>query len=310
MIVTVTLNTSMDRTVEVPGFAVGGTLKGRVLRRQPAGKGINVSRCLAELGHRSIASGFVGRGELAAFIESLEPLDVTDRLVGVEGRTRDNTTYLDPIGGTETHVREEGFHIDEDDLKRLDDVLAAIVRSGDTAVFAGSVPPGAPASSLAELAGACRKRGARVVIDGSGESYRRAVSAGAHLIKPNLSELADLTGQEVVSTTDAVAAARTLLGRVGIVVASMGQDGAVCVAPDGAWHAQCPLAEVAQTVGCGDALLAGFLAGTERALPLPECLSLAVACGAAAARCTIAGELRRTDVDELLPKVRLMRVGE
>ena len=309
MIVTVTLNTCIDRVVEVPGFAVGATLKGRALRRQPAGKGINVSRCLAALGHQSVASGFVGRAERPAFATEMARCGLAELLVEVNGRTRDNITYLDPEAHTETHVREEGFEVNQGDLARLDSALAAAVHPGDVVVFAGSVPPGLRPTDLARLVAACRECGARVAVDCDGEPYRHAVDARPFLIKPNIAELRDLTGLSPCSPEEAAQASSRLLDRVEIVLASMGARGAVCTTTQQAWHARGSVDCVRSTVGCGDALLAGFLAAHEESAPLADCLRRAVACGGASAKHDIAGELDRRDVQELLHRVELRRIG-
>ena len=308
MIVTVTPNTCIDKVVEVRGFAVGGTLKGRVLRQHPAGKGINVSRCLAAMGHASAATGFVGRNERLVFARELARHGIADSLVEVDGRTRENITYLDPDARTETHVREEGFTVQPADLERLKAELARLVRPESLVVLAGSVPPGMPATALAELVAACSKLGGRVAVDSNAEPFGHAVNAGPFLIKPNARELEELTGLSVGTPDEAIAAARTLLDRVEIVLASMGAEGAVCATADRCWHARGQVSDVQSTVGCGDAALAGFLAGLEQGAAIPDCLARAIACGGAGARCNIAGELHPHDVDELLPLVNVREI--
>ncbi|MBL7224157.1 MAG: 1-phosphofructokinase, partial [Candidatus Brocadiae bacterium] len=108
LIVTVTLNTSVDRTVAVPGFAIGTHLKGTLVSCQPAGKGVNVSRGLAGLGVPSVVAGFVGQREATWFHDSFADLPATVALTPVDSSTRTCTTLLDPTSGTDTHVREAG----------------------------------------------------------------------------------------------------------------------------------------------------------------------------------------------------------
>ena len=309
MIVTVTLNTCIDKTVQVRGFAVGATLKGKVLRRRPAGKGINVSRCLAALGHRSVAAGFVGRNERLLFSREIALRGIAELLIEVDGRTRDNITYIDPDAHTETHIREEGFEVTQAGLDQLHSALASIADRGDTVVFSGSMPPGLPDAALADLVAASRRQGASVVVDSNGEPFRLALEARPLLIKPNIAELEELTGTGCSSPEQIAASARSLLDRVQTIAVSMGARGAVCVTAGEAWYACGEVAGVQHTVGCGDALLAGFIAAREEAAPLRECLREAVACGGASARCDIASDLRRQDVDSLLPLVEVKRIA-
>jgi len=308
MILTVTLNTCIDKVVAVPGFVRGGTMKGRVRRFHPAGKCINVSRCLAVLGHASIASGFVGRNEHPLFSDELARHNIADHLVDVDGRTRDSVTYIDPDDGTVTHIREDGAPVGRADLDRLAACLAERTGRGDTVIFAGSMPPGLQADALGQLLTMCRQAGARTVLDSSGEAFVTAVKSGPWLIKPNQAELNELTGLSTRTTAEVVSAAKSLLDKVEIVVASMGRNGAVCVTNDGAWHGAGDVDGVRSTVGCGDALLAGFIAGLAEDLPLAECLRKGVACGAASARSDVAGEIHADHVRELLPFVKVFPI--
>ena len=308
MMITVTLNTCIDKVVEVSDFAAGGTLKGKVVRLHPAGKGINVSRCLATLGHQSIATGLVGCNERIQFTAELKRHGIVDELVEVDGRTRDNTTYLDPAAHTETHVREEGFTVGCESVEALSKRLGGIMNAGDFVVLAGSVPPGVEQTALAQFVQLCKKLGARAAVDANGGPYKHAVDAGPFLIKPNVAELAELTGSTAATRQDVVASARSLLDRVEIVVTSMGADGAVCVTKDAAYHARVDVSGVRSTVGCGDALLAGFIASLAQEASLDDCLRMGVACGGSGARSNAAGEIQKEDVDELLPLVQVSRI--
>ena len=194
-------------------------------------------------------------------------------------------------------------------MKRLREVLISTVQAGELVIFAGSVPPGLPTGALAEMVAGCRARGGRICVDCNGDPFIRAVDAGPMLIKPNLTERQELTGKAASSAEEAASIAGELLDRVSIVLVSMGAGGAVCVSADVVWHARGVVTGIVNTVGCGDALLAGFAAAMEDSASLDECLRLAVACGGASARCNIAGELHRRDIDDLLRSVEVMRVS-
>jgi len=312
VIVTVTLNTAVDRTIEVPGLAVGKLLKGRLLFEQPAGKGVNISRCLSALGVRSTATGFVGELEKRRFTESLDGGAARARFISVAGRTRQDTTLLDPKrNGSETHIREAGFRVSRDDVDRLQRLLEEICSSRSVVAVCGSLPQGLALAHLRRLLQACRRRGARLVIDMSGKALETAARLGGFLMKPNLAELGELLGRKVTDLEKAAICARPLLRRFERVLISGGAEGAVLLGPGGAWKARCRLAarDVLNTVGCGDALLAGYLAAAESALGEDECLRRAVACGSAAATTRAAGMLDPRRVRELIEKTALSRLG-
>ena len=306
-ITTVTLNTSVDRTLEVPGFAVGGHLKGTVVRVQPAGKGVNVSRCLARLGVASVVTGFVGRRELALFGESLAGTSAAVELVPVADATRANTTILDPQHGSDTHIREAGFRVEPDELAALRRKLATLAAPDAIFVFCGSLPPGVAGDALAELFAACQAGGARLVADLNGAELAVAVASRPLVVKPNVEELGEVVGRDLGSASEAelLDAARGLCDRVGTVLVTRGGDGALAVSRDGALACAVEVGPPRNTVGCGDAFLAGYLAGLWRREPPAERLRWAVACGSAAALAEAAGEVHPSQVAELAARARV-----
>jgi len=304
LIVTVTLNTSVDRTVAVPGFAIGTHLKGTLASCQPAGKGVNVSRGLAGLGVPSVVAGFVGQREATWFRDSFADLPATVALTPVDSSTRTCTTLLDPTSGTDTHVREAGPTVGPHHVAALTAQLAEWASPDTRFVFCGSLPPGVTRGDLADLMGACTARGAQVVADLNGAQLGTAVAARPLLIKPNVDELAELLGTDLAGASEdkLVAAARTLCDRVGTVVLTRGRDGALAVTPSAAWAARVDVADVRNTVGCGDAALAGILWGLWLGEPIERCLARAVACGGASAQAEAAGQIRPQDVAALLER--------
>jgi len=269
-IVTVTLNPAVDRVLEAPNFAVGSHIRGRRVALYPAGKGVNASRVLAILGVRSIATGFIGRGELAMFEEHLEEVGagrVVCQLLVVRGRTRDNVTIVDPVNDTETHIREDGFEIQSEDVGRIASKLALLAREEAIMVFAGSLPPGVSSSAFAHLIERCAERGADVVVDTSLAGLDELHDQGAWLMKLNREELAAMADAPTQTEEEVIAAASSLTrrsqGRVRHVVATMGADGAVLLGESIAYRARVGVhpGRIVSTVGCGDCLVAGLLAG-------------------------------------------------
>lgn len=314
MIITVTLNPAVDKTLEVPGFHVGAHARATVKAVLPAGKGINVARGLVRLGGRAAACAFIGPDEERMFAESLEAEGIQARFCTVAGRTRTNTTILDPLSHTSTHLREEGFAVGAGDLKALRDMLANWLSEVEdaTLVFAGSLPGGMRADDFAALIRACAGSASRIVVDTNGPALRAAVETGAvDTLKPNLQELGECLARSV-TRQEAVPAATELLGAVNTVLLTLGADGAFLMRRGLTVGRRCSLAdsEVRNTVGCGDAFLAGWLRG-EEVCDDPACpesaaadrgkdaLRWAVAAGAASA-------LAETTVGYTLPDLKVL----
>jgi len=305
MIITVTCNPSYDRTLEIPNFTPGETVTAHVVRRQPAGKGVNVSGCIAGLGRTSIASGFIGKSEGPLFLQRFAATGTTADFVEVAGNTRQNTTILDPHLGSVTHIREEGFTVNEEDVRLLAAKLAELTHEGDFIIFAGSLPTGMAPADLARLVQQCRALDCYVAVDSSGDALASAVEAQCTIIKPNLEELQELTGGKMSSEQRILDAAQQILERVKIVLVTVGAAGAYCITRSGAWKANAVVEGVQNTVGAGDAFLAGFAVHYAEGAPLNVCLREAVACGSASTIKRWAGELDAAEVERLSKVVEL-----
>ena len=298
MIVTLTANPSVDRTIEVGRVRRGNVIRARGNRVDAGGKGVNVARALAAHGQKATAvvtSGGAEGAQLEALLtQTATGLDVV--AVPVSGATRANVTVVES-DGTTTKLNEPGPRLSKTELVALADALTDAATSADWVVLCGSLPPGAPTDWYADLTWRLKATsGCRVAVDTSGAALAKAVDAAPDLVKPNRDELADLTGRGIASLSDVVGAARSL--GLGAVLVSLGPDGAVLVTTDGAWHASAPKVEPRSTVGAGDAALAGYLsAGADGATALVE----AVAWGSAATaldgtRMPAAADVRRDGI--------------
>jgi 1-phosphofructokinase len=280
MIVTLTPNPSLDRTLEVLELHRGSVLRATARHTDPGGKGVNVSRALAANGRKTVAvlpCGGIAGSRLA---ELLAPQGVEVLAVPVLGEIRVNISVVEP-DGTVTKINEPGPVLTP---QELDALAEAAVRAGQGAAWvalSGSLPPGAPDDLYAQLITRIRSAGGPLVsVDSSGAPLVAALAAGPDLIKPNRAELAEASGLPVTTLGEAVAAALALRDRGACtVLASLGADGALLVDGSGAVHGRAHVAEPRSAVGAGDALLAGYLsAGSGGA----EALAEAVAWGAAA----------------------------
>ncbi len=281
MIVTVTPNPSVDRTIEVRELVRGAVLRASAAWAEPGGKGVNVARALAANGAKAIAVLPTGGAEglqLAALLAA-EGIEVVE--VPLAGSTRANVTVVEP-DGTTTKLNEPGPDLSPAEGADIIDAAVAAAAGADWVVACGSLPPGLPGSYYADLVRRLAGREVRVAVDTSGTALGAAIAAGPALVKPNRDELAEVTGRQLHTLGDAVAAARVLLRRgAGMVLASLGRDGALLVDAGGVIHGEALVAEPRSTVGAGDAALAGFLfAGASG----PAALASAVAWGAAATR--------------------------
>ena len=210
MIVTVTLNPTLDKTLSVPALRPGEVHRARFLRQDIGGKGINVSRALAALGVASMPIGFLGGATGRAMRDGLTAAGYDVRFVDVPGETRQNLTLLDESTGVYTKINEPGPTIGPEHLAALHVLVGKLAAPGDLWALCGSLPPGAPADFYADLVTAIQVRGARAILDTSEEALRLGLAARPAGIKPNSEEAAQALGQAVSSDAEHVAAARRL----------------------------------------------------------------------------------------------------
>jgi 1-phosphofructokinase family hexose kinase len=289
MILTVTLNTAMDKTLEVRNFQVGRHVEAEVKNLVPAGKGINVARGVCKLGGTATACGFVGSAERSIYEDSLRKDGVIPVFTEVKGVTRTNVTILDPVAGSTTHLREDGFRVLPQDINRLKMSLRMSLQDGDFGyvVFSGSLPPGIGEEEFIDLLVFCRGY-ARIIVDTSGGALDAACRSGAvDAIKPNLDELESCVIGIDVDKDDVCRCARLLLDRFGFeyVLVTAGADGAYFIGWQDVFGIRCevPPTSVCNTVGCGDAFLAGWLCEITAGKAPIEALKTATAAGTASA---------------------------
>jgi 1-phosphofructokinase len=304
VIVTLTLNPSVDRTVEVETLARGEVMRAQSVRVDPGGKGINVSRALATHGLSTRAVVTVGGAEGEHLIALLRDTGIEIVPVGIRAAIRSNITVVEP-DGTTTKFNEPGAQLSAEELAAVFAAVKTAVESADWLVASGSLPPGTPASVYADLIRSLADSGTCVAIDTSGPALEAVLDAGPTLVKPNRDELAEVTGRQLLTIADVVDAACRLrdLG-ASAVLASLGADGAVLVDGDGAIHGRTPAVAPLSSVGAGDAMLAGFLAAGGKG---SDALVEGLAWGAAAVLQPGSGMPSPDDIDR--GAVRLERFG-
>jgi 1-phosphofructokinase len=283
MIVTLTPNPSVDRTVSISSLQRGEVQRATASRIDPGGKGVNISRALTAHKARTVAILPAGgpEGHLLAELLAEAGIDVT--IVPIEGSIRANVALVEP-DGTTTKINEPGPHLSSAEVGALfASAEATLGKAPSWLVASGSLPPGVDQDLYAELVLRCRDAGVRVAIDASGLALRNAVAAGPDLIKPNLEELEELVDRSLVTLGDVLSASTDLVTHgVATVVVSMGRHGALLVSPSVTAHAVADVSSPLSTVGAGDALLAGYLYATSSGSTPVEALRTGVAWGAAA----------------------------
>ncbi|AIR99076.1 1-phosphofructokinase family hexose kinase [Streptomyces glaucescens] len=300
MILTVTLNTALDITYRVRSLRPHSTHRVTDVTERPGGKGVNVARVLAALGHEVTVTGFAGGGTGRSVRDGLSGAPgVRDALVPVGGATRRTIAVVDERTGDTTQLNEPGPLITPAEWSAFQEAYGELLAAADAVALCGSLPPGVPVGAYAGLVRTARAAGVPVLLDTSGEPLRRAVAARPDIVKPNSDELAELTGahEPLRATQDA----RRRGARA--VVASLGRDGLLAVTAEGRWRAVPPARLHGNPTGAGDSAVAGLLSGLVEHLPWPDRLARATALSAATVLTPVAGEFDRRAYEDLLARV-------
>ncbi|MGW0927106.1 1-phosphofructokinase family hexose kinase [Streptomyces sp. NPDC002644] len=303
MILTVTLNAALDITYRVPALRPRTGHRVSEVAERPGGKGVNVARVLAALGHRVTVAGFAG-GPTGRVLRNLlartaGPLE--DALTPVAGTTRRTVAVVEPAADDTTLFNEPGPAVTAAEWAAFQVAYRDLLPGARAVALCGSLPPGVPVGAYAHLVREARAAGVPVLLDTSGEPLRRGVAARPDLVKPNAGELAELTGSH-----DPPQAARDARRRgARTVVASLGAQGLLAVGPEGHWRAVPPWPLRGNPAGAGDSAVAGLLSGLVEELPWPERLARATALSAATVAAPAAGEFDRALYEDLLGRVRV-----
>ncbi|WP_369037779.1 MULTISPECIES: 1-phosphofructokinase family hexose kinase [Streptomyces] len=306
MILTVTLNTALDITYRVRELRPYASHRVTSVTERPGGKGLNVARVLAALGHEVTVTGFTGGPAGRAVQDQLTATPgVLDALVPVSGSTRRTIAVVEESAANltpeTTQLNEPGPQITPAEWSAFQDVYEGLLPSVSVVALCGSLPPGVPVGAYAHLIRTARAAGVPVLLDTSGEPLRRGVAARPDLVKPNAAELTELTGSHEPSQ-----ATRDVRRRgARAVVASLGPDGLLAVTPEGRWRTTPPARVRGNPTGAGDSAVAGLLSGLIDQLPWPERLARATALSAATVMAPVAGEFDRPTYEQLLSRVRV-----
>jgi 1-phosphofructokinase family hexose kinase len=309
MILTVTLNAAIDRTVAVPNFRLGHRHRAVESRTVAGGKGINVARALKLLGCPVIATGFAGGPTGNRLLEQLRSEAVLTDFTRIAAETRINLAVIDPTSGEQTEINERGPAVSPEEVQAFVSRLGYLADGAKLCVLAGTLPPGAGDDLYARLVKDLSERGVPVVLDAEGGAMLAGLRAGASIVTPNEREAEELVGQEFADRDDLVQGLAELV-RLGAAEAAITRpNGCVAAIGEGAERRFVevrtePLDPVS-TVGSGDAFLAGYVAARYDGRGADECLAFGVACGAQSTQHFGAGTVDRNQVERLLGEVHV-----
>lgn len=309
MIITVTLNPAIDKTVTISNFTAGEVNRIETLRSDVGGKGINVFKCLKELGCESTAAAFWG-GEAGRSGEAqLRESGVESLPVFIGGTTRTNMKIIDPEQGTNTDINEPGPQISPEELEQLIQKLDEKLNQGDILVLAGSIPAGISPDIYKELTIRYKEKGVKVFLDADGESFAEGIKASPYLIKPNIDELSRYAGEKITDIRGILKAVKPLL-QSGIekIVVSMGAQGAVFIQKGRILIASSLNVPVLSTVGAGDSMVAALAYGEEKGLDEKKTYKLSMAMGAASVMCSGTQAPKASTVESLYHMVNMIEL--
>jgi 1-phosphofructokinase family hexose kinase len=312
MIITVTLNAALDKTLEVPSFTPGRRHRTVDQTTMAGGKGVNIARAIKRLNQPVIATGLAGGSTGNRIIDALNDEAILNGFVRIREDSRTNTAVLDPTTGLHTEVNERGPSVSAHELELFREKLLYLAKGASICVFAGSLPRGMDPDEYAGLVREVRKLGVVAVIDTDGEPLRLAMRADPDVVSPNELEGEELVGHEFNDVHDRAQAVAEMT--------RLGAGEAIMTVPDGCYacvldggvpalhRVRVEEQEARSSIGSGDAFLAGYVAARYAGRSAVDCLRFGVACGAESTQHFGAGIIDPQRVDKLLPEVEAERL--
>lgn len=314
MIITVTLNAAIDKTLAVPNFRLGRRHRAVEQTAMAGGKGVNVARALKSLGQPVIATGVAGGPTGTRVIEHLTEEGILNDFVRIREESRTSTAVVDPTSGEQTEINEHGPQVSPQELELFVDKLLYLAKGADICVFAGSMPRGIDPGLYATLVREMKRLNVTVILDAEGEPLRLGAREGPNVVSPNEAEAEELVGYEFSDDDDR----RQAIGEI----VELGARESIMTLPDGClallgahgdrhlFRATLEPLEPVSSVGSGDAFLAGYVAARYGGRKAEDCLRFGVACGAESTQHFGAGVLNAREVERLVSEVRVEALGQ
>lgn len=282
MVITVTLNPAMDKTLCIDNFSLGKVNRSSKVRHDIGGKGINVSKVLRNFDVDSICTGFLGGLWESYFLEELKNRNIKTNFVSIKGATRTNTKIVDHLNRIYTDINEAGPEVSKKELDSFIEGFKELCKAGDIVILSGGVGPGIPKDIYGMLIKIAKEKGAITILDAEGALLEEGIAQKPNVIKPNIHELEKLMGERYKSEYEVIKAGRILV-KQGIekVLISLGDKGALLVTKDAVYSCKGLKVPVKSTVGAGDSMVAALVYSILKGLDQGDTLKFANACGAA-----------------------------
>lgn len=307
-IITITLNPAVDLHLSSEALIPGSHNTAKLIRRDSAGKGINVSRALLANGITSHAVVFLGKERYDDYLLPLTSLGMKVLPILVDGKVRENVNIQ--VGDKETVIATDGPSVNAEEVRLAEDAILPLIGIDTYAVLSGSIPKGSDKDAILSMLYEIKSRGAKLIIDSRSLSIEEIIALHPHVIKPNGEEAEALTGITVKSVDDGVRAAEAVreMGCENVML-TLGASGAVLASKEGVYVAKAPSVEVLSSVGAGDSTIAGYLASMALGETVSDNLRRAIAFGSAA--CMAEGSLppSPSNVASLLSKIQVRQVN-
>lgn len=308
MILTITLNPSIDRRYIVDGFEKGEIFRTKEVQYTPGGKGINVTKVIKSFGEPVIATGFLG-GRSGEYIkDELDSMDIQHNFVDINGETRSCIAILSD-DKSQTEVLEGGPNISEKEMGNFYGMYSEAIRDCEIICASGSLPKGLGTDTYRKLIDIAREHDKKFILDTSGEALKLGIEGAPFLVKPNKEELEKLVGYTISNEDEIAEGAKHLLDKgINIVVVSLGSQGAMAFSGDYAYKVKVPKVNAVNPVGSGDSMVAGFAVSILRKYDFETMLRLAAACGTANAMEKETGKVNIDNVKKIMRDIKIEKM--
>ena len=309
MIITLTMNPALDKTMEVESLTIGGLNRVQSIQVDAGGKGINVSKMIDCLGGESVATGFVGGESGDKLLKIVEKLDLKHDFIKIVGETRTNIKVFDKKHGI-TELNETGIVLTAQDEQNICDKLVGLADEKAIFVLSGSLPAGVNANFYQKLATLLKEKRAKVFLDADGEAFKLGIKAKPNYIKPNLYELTQYFNvKEDIPLPEIKELCQELIDSgIELVAVSMGEKGAIFVTTKKAYYIPGLEVEALSTVGAGDSMIGAMAYGMEQKMPLEDLIKLSMAAASGAVMTEGTKPPTRELVEQLKERVRLEKI--
>lgn len=278
MIITVTLNPAIDKTIEIDKFKIGSVNRIVSTRIDAGGKGINVSKVIKELQHKSLVLGFLGGNSGNQIKDYLDDLNINNEFLSVKGETRTNLKIFDKINNTHTDINENGPSLVRKDITNIKEKIMEHCTEKSLVILSGSVPSGTSSAVYGEIIKEIKNKGGKVILDAEGDLLLQGIKAGPYMVKPNIDELEKAFGMNIDNEDKVIKIAKKILEYgVKYVVISLGSEGAIFISREKVAKVNGLKVEVKSTVGAGDSMVAAMAVAVESNYSFEEAIKLACA---------------------------------